>query len=626
MYANDRDEINYHGFLKALRELNDVTLTQVAKGMCSNSLINRTENGTRVPEKLVRDRITSRLGVSGEKYEDYLQPEEYRQWVLRQKIVKAVEKKEIAVAEEALAEHALIQKLNCVQKQFAETMNFMLLHAKGAAKDELRDCINKAVAFTIPDIHAALAGEHLLADQELNLILEYFSLQEYDDEEQRVSDYREILAYMDDSFMENIAKAKVYPKVVCYICEILMKKDLETDELEDALGLCTNAVELLRDVSRLFYFVELLEYRTEILSRMLASEAFVERKAELEALLQKDKEWKQLFYELYPEYGVSIYMEDFCYLYWETECHNAVEVIEVRRHMLKLSRGALSEGVCADKTVLRLERNGVSPSMPVIRDLFEQMGMCAEYRRASVVTSDAEALRLVGEVNDKINKYEYEDGKAVLTTLENILSMDIAFNKQRIARWENIHENRCNGIAEKELYERAIEALEYTVPGFALFKHHKSIGRYITRGELDCIRDIAFQTHRDFSVLCLQIIEEMCMNVMDKDIQYAEVMKYEVLMSEMANYYGNCGEYTKSCIYSRKIIKEGLKNRRLVIVQENIYSIVWNYEKSINNDCMDIEYVQKNLLKCKVISEICRKEKWMKFFLDKINKIFTIED
>ena len=100
MYINQRDQINYHGFLRALREMNNVTQEAVSIGICTTSGMNRFENGNRVAEKLMRDRLTARLGISGEKYEDYLQRTEYIRWQHRLRLIKAIEKRDLALAKE----------------------------------------------------------------------------------------------------------------------------------------------------------------------------------------------------------------------------------------------------------------------------------------------------------------------------------------------------------------------------------------------------------------------------------------------------------------------------------------------------------------------------------------------
>lgn len=80
-----KGEINYHVFLIATRQMHGVTLNQLAEGLCSESEMQRIEKGERLPEKLMRDRIMARMGISDDNYEDYLQTEEYERWALRKK-------------------------------------------------------------------------------------------------------------------------------------------------------------------------------------------------------------------------------------------------------------------------------------------------------------------------------------------------------------------------------------------------------------------------------------------------------------------------------------------------------------------------------------------------------------
>ena len=358
MYVNERDQINYHGFLRALREMNQVSQAAVGKGICTVSGMNRFENGNRIAEKLMRDRLTARLGISGEKYEDYLQPKEYVRWEHRLRIVKAIEKKDFALARQELDAYRELPRLNGINLQFVEAMHFMVLSAENAPKDVQLTCITNAVKYTIPNVTKALNGEHLLSDQEINLIAEYMRLcpakkTVKDEAAWRISEYEKLIAYMDGSCWEKLQKAKVYPKVVYYICQLMQEDGMTEERCRRGLELCHQAIELLRDTCRLYYFIELTEIRKLFAEFLLeGGEACVE-KAELEAMLQQNASWENVFKELYAEYKVEAYMSDFCYLYYETECYDMVEVIESRRTMLGLSRVKLGEGICTDKTIDR---------------------------------------------------------------------------------------------------------------------------------------------------------------------------------------------------------------------------------------------------------------------------------
>ncbi|MBP3677485.1 MAG: hypothetical protein J6I97_03975, partial [Agathobacter sp.] len=296
MYINERDQINYHGFLRALREMHQIREIRVCKGICSESAMNRFENGNRVAEKLMRDRLTARLGISGEKYEDYLQPKEYVIWEKRLRIVKAIEKSDLKTAKKELAAYEEQSGVNRIHVQFVEAMRYMILTLEGASEEELTACIQKAVKCTVSNVSKALDGEHLLADQEINLIAEQMRLCSpkkvvRDVNAWRISEYEKLIAYMDDSRWEKLQKAKVYPKVVYYICQCLLEKELTEEECRRGLELCHTAIELLRDTSRLYYFIELTEIRRELATRLQQHGITAKEKAQLDEMLTENNEW-----------------------------------------------------------------------------------------------------------------------------------------------------------------------------------------------------------------------------------------------------------------------------------------------------------------------------------------------
>ena len=77
MEINQRDEMNFSGFLNLMRKKHKITMEEVCEGICSKSMMNRVETGERLPDKLTRDRLLQRMGVAQETYQDYLMGEEY---------------------------------------------------------------------------------------------------------------------------------------------------------------------------------------------------------------------------------------------------------------------------------------------------------------------------------------------------------------------------------------------------------------------------------------------------------------------------------------------------------------------------------------------------------------------
>lgn len=620
MYINERDQINYHGFLRALREMNKVSQEAVSIGICTVSGMNRFENGNRIAEKLMRDRITARMGISGEKYEDYLQRTEYIRWQTRLRIIKAIENRDFGVAKEELDAYATIRGLNSVNKQFIEAMRFMILSLEGASKDELLACINKAVKCTVPNVKKALGGRHLLADQEVNLIAEQMRLLPpkavvRDEIAWRIAEYEKLIAYMDNSKWETLQKAKVYPKVVYYICQLLMEKDASEDELRYGLKLCYTAIELLRDAARLYYFIELTELRRNLTERLLSYGVDNSEKSQLEEMLTENNTWENTLKKLYIEYDVNIYMKNFCYLYYETECHDMAEVVETRRKMFGLSRVKLGEGICTDRTIIRFEREGRNPSIELIRVLFEKLGLCAEYRRAQILTTDVNALMLYNEnLLVAINADDFERAFKCIETLKLVIDMNLPYNKQELKRMESYLLYKSQKIAEETFAFSIIDSLECTVSILdILFNKEK----FFTRSEYMCLHDLAFDMRTNVSEKCLSIVEEFCNEKCIDKIE-SRISMREWIIGRWSEKLGNEGKYKESNEMSKIILKECLEHYRMNNLWDHIYNIIWNYQQKHKQHVAD---VYEGIKMCMVLSQVIKTYNVAAFFQEKLKEI-----
>lgn len=392
MLLSERDHISFHEFLRTLREKNQVFQVHVCKGICTKSAMTRFENGSRIPNKLMRDRFTARLGISCEKYEEYLQPKEYVRWEQRIRIVKAIEERKLKQAKEELEAYAMDANHNCINLQFVDAMRYMILRLEGAPREILWDVLCNAVKHTVPNVKKALAGEHLLCDQEINLIAEMISLDEpkvndIDVNAWRITAYEKLLAYIEASCWEDIQKAKVYPKIERQICQSSQKKE----------------------------------------------------------------EWS-----------------DFGYLYYENDCYDISQVIESRRKMFGLSRRKVTEGICAERTLVRIEQEGMNPSLGAVRHMFERIGLCPEYRRARVLTNDVEVLLLADEVIRNKNHSDFEKWEEKLKELESRLCMEIPQNKQEVSYLCAMLMYQRGDIGKEEFCRRLRQALAYTLPPTAL--------------------------------------------------------------------------------------------------------------------------------------------------------------
>lgn len=620
MYINDRDQINYHGFLKALRAMNKVGQECVSTGICTVSGMNRFENGNRIAEKLMRDRLTARMGISGEKYEDYLQPREYARWQHRLRLIKAIEKRDLIVAKEELSAYEVLPKLNTPNKQFVEAMRYMILSLENASLDERLACVKKAIKYTVPNVKKALNGAHLLADQEINLIAEQMRLLApkaavRDERAWRISEYEKLIAYMDNSHWEVLQKAKVYPKVVYYICQLIAQKEATEEELRHGLELCHTAIELLRDSRRLYYFIELTEMRKILAERFLLCDLSSSERTKIQEMLTENETWKKVFKELYAEYDIAPYMSNFCYLYYETECHNMAEVIEIRRKMFNLSRMKLSEGICTDRTIIRTERQSGCPNIEVIRMLFEKLGLCAEYRRAQIITTDVKALVLYNEdLYKEANDNNCEIALRYIDKIKGSIDMNLSHNKQELMRLENCLLHKAKQISEEIFALNIIQSLECTIDSLVLLRNRD---KFFTRSEITCIHDLAFEVNTLVSEACLEIVEDICNeNRMDKIESRLSIREF--LIGRWSEKLSDEKRYGESSEISNAVLKECLTHYRMLHLWDNLYNNIWNYQQE--NELYVKSIVNKGLKMCVVLSQVIKDYNAAAFFQKKIDE------
>ena len=625
MEKHTKDEINFRGFLAAYRTMQGVQMKDLTKGLYSISMMSRVESGERLPKKLERDRLVARLGVSNEDYEDYLSREEHAEWKFRQEILKSISEKNVAKLEEQLRIYSEAEELDKVEKQFLETMRFMLLKMKGASEEELCTTIELAVAYTIEDVKEGFPENLILADQEINLLIEYVSLHHYGDTEKarrdwRFARYSDIIAYIEKSYIDCIGKAKVYPKLVYYICKEYMNENSSQQEVERCLRLCTEAIELLRDTRKLYYFVELLEtheWFTKRYVKIKNSEVKM-MPSEYRELAVEAREWADLFIDLYKEFGVSPYMDDFVYLYLETESHCINEVVRIRRKMLKITQAETARDACDIKTVRRTEQGKMSPQMFAVRGMFGNLGLCPEYVRGNVITHDPEVMKLHLDVMKYGNERRFEEWEKALNELEARLDRNIPQNRQAVEHSRIILDNLTKKLTDEEAVARLVETLELTVP---VDKCLKLKEWYFTIEEMTLLHNIVTLSNQrkknKYQVLLEKYFEQ---EFVEKDI-VSRVDIYETVANGMVNYTGNKGEYEKSNIIASSVIRICLKNRRIRTVAKNLYEICWN-KYNINGGAelnMKEPEVVKTLNRCIALSRLIRHKKLEEFFAAKLD-------
>lgn len=100
-----KDKEIFGAYIKNLREKKVFSLDQVCEGLCTSQQLFHVERGEKVISKQLQDALLERLGVGAEDYEQYLSPEDYDRWEMRQRILHRIVWSRTRSARELLREY-----------------------------------------------------------------------------------------------------------------------------------------------------------------------------------------------------------------------------------------------------------------------------------------------------------------------------------------------------------------------------------------------------------------------------------------------------------------------------------------------------------------------------------------
>ena len=498
-----------------------------------------------------------------------------------------------------------------LEQQFYFAMLAQIRRYENCEKTELAEIFTKALELTVPNLERKGFMDRVLSLEEINLLLE----KTYCNEEP-LNKYEEILVYIEKMERTVLAMAKVYPKAVYYYYDAWKQSGDKTSAMTlRMLELCDKAIEILRDANRMFYLWELFCMREEIMPML------PEKAREDEAALERMQEclgWKETLEEIYQEYGVTIRMYEFCYLYVESENYCIGDVVRIRRKMLGMSQKKLCEDLCDERTLSRLENNKSKPQREVVRCLFDRLNLSTELCRTELVTESKEAIEKYKELRKQNNNRNYEAVEQLVAELKELINMEIPSNRQAVERIA-LYNQYVQGKIEKKDYITSMKIiLGYTVPYTSAIKENE---KYLTKEEITCMQNMTLgidSTYRETEERIFALLR------LGSSFKYSinYVRMYEFIMVAVAGHLGNTEDYDISNQLYDKVIIIALKNRRINAIDNAIYGIFWNYEQTANKE--DNEEIRRNLKRiqqCIVLSKLCRKDFHTKFFIDKLNKM-----
>lgn len=597
-------------FLKRIRTEENVYLEQLAEGLMTVSQLARIEKGQRPIPKNLRDRLLGRLGIASDLYENLLNIEDYAAWEHQRNILCAIEQRDMERAQELIAayekEAPVHDKIKC---QFCLIMRAEILRQQQASQSEIASCYEAAAKCTVPDVENLCVMEKLLSIQEINIVLEY---KWYHKGADFAEQCRELMTYVEKSVYDDLSKVKVYPKIVYYYLQEMRSKQKEqTLEIPgEALQICNGAIEMLRDTGRAFFLLELLEIKMQLLEIMHSA---MEKDRELQSEYQESMQLASLLKKLSVEYDVLAYMQDCTYLYHQRWVFYIGDVLRIRREMCGLSQKELCEGICSVRTLRRAEKKEANMQREALGVLLRKLGLSKEFQRARLVTNDREVLRLRKEMLICRNNRDFDKCRELLGQIRQRISLEIPENRQYMIDLEASLDWMENKITKEEFAEKEEKALQCTLNTSKMFRVEKM---YFTEMEMLCIhkkiQSFSGQEKKKYISYLSHYFE-----LYEKECGLADcISMYEFVMVYVASELGNMGEYQTATDLERKILRESLTCKRVWVIDNILYNILWN-ERKLQfkmKQAENIEKMTESMKECILLSHFCKQAFHEKFY------------
>ena len=620
VYPQSEADQDFAKLLKNIRTEEKVSLDQLAMGLMSASQLVKIENGERPINKNIRDRLLERLGIAKELYENLLDLCDFEEWDYKKKILSAIQNKKIEDAYRLLKEYkAHLRENDRINHQFILAMWGEVLKQEGDSKEKIAECYRKAVILTIPDAEKVWWEKRPLSVLEMNLLLETII---YGNNMDFLHKCRVLMEYIDTGYYDEIMKAKIYPKIVCYYLkkQILFKEYWNMETQTENLKICEKAIDKLRDAGRTYYLVELLEIEIQILETM-PEDAVTEHLEKNETDRINTKELMSMIKNLYAEYEVPAYMQDCTYFYQQKWIFSMKDVLRTRREMFGLTQEQLCEGICSVKSLRRAEKGQTDMQRETLKKLLNRLGLSGQMQWSRLITSDREVIRMAEELAGYINDRKFSVASKQLESLKSRIDLDIPQNKQYFLEKQALLEFEQGKVTREEFVKMEKEALECTLRAENLYRKENV---YLTEREIICIsnswKGMEEKQKRESINLILRLYDYYALN---NGLSQA-ISVYEIVTETAVNELGNNGEHVRAEEIDRKSIKASLSSRRVWDIHYKIYDILWN-EKEIqkkNKEKNRNMEMTDGLMKCISISHYVKQPFYEKIYREKMINLY----
>lgn len=429
-----------------LRERLHINQEDLAKGILSAADLSRVEHGTKEIDYFELEALFQRMGKSLDKLELVLSRKEYQLLCIREKIEEALEKNQYEEVDSLLDEYmAYNSSKRNMHQQYSRIVKGILQYLREKNGHDVLNKLDACLEITCENWKETEWAQLCLCTQEVRILLliAYIKVEakEYDSALQILLNMQE---YLEIRYTDEEEKAKIYP----HCMYLLATTYWQQGEIETAYKKCWQGIECLVDNGALTLLSELLQLQKDCLEKMGKKVEQEKCKQYIEAI---DFVYELAQKERCQEMILLLLKESV-----QRECIISNELIREMRKATSMTQEKLSDNICAQETLARIEKDKTNPNSKNMYDMLKRMGMSREKYYGFIVSDDYALYEKVRLYNRCVGKEEREKAYELLNEIENGLDMKEQVNRQFIESGR-IRERLWE---QKITYEQAIDELK----------------------------------------------------------------------------------------------------------------------------------------------------------------------
>lgn len=436
--------------IKEMRKEKNITIEELARGICDESTLSYFEKGKRRLDNLLLHRIFDRIGIEADEFALMVDEEEYEYHLWKEQAIEAVEEKAWDRLEELLDNKDValnIQYNKKIQYQTYYKLKGIWQAEKNHNRKAAVGYLQKAISLTMPNVLTMEWEKLCMGEQELHLLMLYLY---YGTKEGRIKKveqtklYEKLEDYISEKHMEAKKQAKLCPKLVCIWLNITEVS------LPQRKVLCEKAIQILRETRRLHDITEILRLYVEILE---------ERQDEKVVFYRKHLE---NFSDIFGAAGIESGFQPEVLAGRREKLFLITEYLASERMRKGMTQQEVSEDICEPETYSRIETGKHAPVKRNMYELAERLGIPWCYYRGELELDSLKAYRMSQEARKLLNRGLREEALLILNKMRSYLDMESNVNVQCVEFQETIAKHGLGIIDAEYAYEKYKELLAMT--------------------------------------------------------------------------------------------------------------------------------------------------------------------